>query len=131
MKWAKASGKGVEGPSVRTQWTRWRNALKFFDNVAALAYLADTHRQLIEAYDVVGNWFPALNMSLDFKKGPPEGGWDWLFMRIEIRSCGHGRFDYDMIILDEQGNLVALLKHANLIVNSKRNCKRSSATAKI
>jgi hypothetical protein len=97
-------GKGVEGPSVRTQWIRWRNALKCFDDVAVLAYLAATHRPLIQAYDVVGNWFPALNMSLDLKKGPPEGGWEWLFMRIEIHSCEDGRFDYDVIILDEQGD---------------------------
>lgn len=124
-------GKGVEGPSVRTQWIRWRDTSKRFDNVAALAYLADTHRPLIEAYDVVGNWFPTLNLSLDVKKGPPEGGWEWLFMRIEIHSCVNGRFDYDVFILDEQGDLVALSKHANLIVSVERNYKRSSATAKI
>lgn len=124
-------GRGADGPSVRTQWIRWRDPAKHFDDIAALAFLADTHQPLIEAYGVVGNWFPTLNMSLDVKRGPPEGGWEWLFMRIEIHSCVDGRFDYDVVILDELGELVALSKHANLIVSRERNYNRSEAKAKM
>lgn len=123
-------GKGTEGPSVRTQWIRYRDTSKRFD-IAGLAFLADTHRPLIEAYDLVGNWFPTLSMSLDVKKGPPEGGWEWLFVRIEIHQIKDGRFDYQVVILDEGRELVALSTHANLIVSSDRNYKRSSAAAKI
>jgi hypothetical protein len=48
--------KGIDGPSVRTQWIRFRDPAKTFDDIASLAYLADTHRPLIEAYDIVGKW---------------------------------------------------------------------------
>jgi hypothetical protein len=124
------AGKGIEGPSVRTQWIRYRDPSARFD-IAGLAFLADTHRPLIEAYGLVGYWFPTLSMSLDVKKGVPEGGWEWLFMRIEIHQVKDGRFDYDVVILDEGFELVALSRHANLIVSSERNYKRSSAAAKI
>jgi hypothetical protein len=124
-------GRGSHGPSVRTQWVRWRNTSKRFINVASLVYLADTHIPLIEAYGVLGNWFPTLNLSLDVKKAPPPNGWEWLFTRIEIHSCMDGRFDYDVVILDEGGELDALSKHTNLIVSRKRIHQRSSETAKI
>jgi hypothetical protein len=120
-------GRGIEGPSVRTQWISYRDTSKRF-NIAGLSFLVDTHRPLIEAYDLVGNWFPTLSMSLDVKKAPPEGGWEWLFMRIEIHQVKDGRFDYDVVILDEANELVALSRHANLIVSSERNYKRSSTT---
>ena len=124
-------GKGAEGPSVRTQWIRWRDEMKRID-IMGLSFLADTHRPLIEAYGVVGNWFPTLSMSLDVKKAPPPEGWEWLFMRIEMHQVKDGRFDYDVVILDEEGELVATSRHANLSVSSERNYKRSSAaTAKM
>ena len=71
-------------------------------------------------------------MSLDAKEALPVGGWEWLFMRIEIHQVKDGRFDYDVVILDEENELVALSRHANLIVSSERDYKRSSAaTTKI
>jgi hypothetical protein len=46
-----------------------------------------------------------------------------LFLRIEMRQVKHGRYDLDVIILDEDGDLVALSKHTALIVPVARNHK--------
>jgi hypothetical protein len=115
------------GPSVREQWVQWRDSVG--DNsegfqISALAYLADAFRPLPEAYRLKGNWYPTLSYGLEVKKAPPtEKGWEWLFLRIETMQVKNGRFDLDVVILDEDGDLVALSKHTALIVKATRNSK--------
>jgi hypothetical protein len=79
---------------------------------------------LIEAYGVEGNWFPTLNMGVEVKRGVPVRGWEWLFVRVEMRGVRDGRFDYDVVILDEDGGLVAISRHVALVVGAERNYKR-------
>jgi hypothetical protein len=115
------------GPSVREHWVQWQSGVggdsKGFQ-ISALAYLADAFRPLPEAYGLRENWYPTLSYNLEVKKAPSsEQGWDWLFLRIEMRQVKHGRYDLDVIILDEDGDLVALSKHTALIVPVARNHK--------
>jgi hypothetical protein len=115
------------GPSVREHWVQWQEGVgesaEGFQ-ISALAYLADAFRPLPEAYGLVDNWYPTLSYNLEVKKAPPsERGWQWLFLRIEMRQVKCGRFDLDVVILDEDGDLVALSKHTALIVSAARNHK--------
>jgi hypothetical protein len=51
------------------------------------------------------------------QKGPPTGkGWDWLFIRIEAKAIKDRRNDIDVVILNEEGEIVALAKHMALVV---------------
>ena len=115
------------GPSVREHWVQWQEGVGDSGvgfQISALAYLADAFRPLPEAYGLVDNWYPTLSYNLEVKKAPPsEKGWQWLFLRIETRQVKHGRFDLDVVILDEDGDLVALSKHTALIVSVARNHK--------
>ncbi|KAI9815412.1 MAG: hypothetical protein M1832_005482 [Thelocarpon impressellum] len=120
------------GPSVRESWVTWADGVSDtgFD-VGSLAFLADTFRPIPEAYGIVGNWFPTLNMGFEVKKAPENAaeGWKWLYMRTEMRAIRHGRFDLDVIITDETGDLVALSRHTALIVDAGRNWKAKDGTA--
>jgi hypothetical protein len=125
----------VLGASVREQWVRWRDssdAEKGFD-VSGLCFLVDTFRPLVEAYGEEGYWFPTMSCSVEVKKGPPKGekGWEWLFMRIESHQIRYGRVDIDVVILDKEGDLVALSKRTALVVGAERNLKVKGSIAKM
>lgn len=122
---------GVHGPSVREQWARWRHPDvdgPGFD-VLAFCFLTDTFRPLVEAYGETGYWFPTLNCNVEVKKAPLKGkeGWQWLFMRIEMSVLRHGRNDLDVVILDEEGEVVALGRQTALVVGAERNAKVTGA----
>ncbi|PTD09916.1 hypothetical protein FCULG_00008950, partial [Fusarium culmorum] len=68
-------------------------------------------------------WYPTLVMNLDIKKGLPQEGEEWLFIRTEARNIEQGRLDLQVSILDQQGNLVALASHINLVLSASRNLK--------
>jgi hypothetical protein len=58
---------------------------------------------------------------LQWKEG--KEGWEWLFLRAELRECWGGRFGMDVIIADEEGQVVATCSHTALIVGIDRNLK--------
>jgi acyl-coenzyme A thioesterase PaaI-like protein len=125
---------GPFGASVRDQWIRWRPSWKPNQTVpsgfsiSSLCFLADAFIPLIEAYGITGNWFPTMSCSVEVKKAPPtEKGWQWLFMRVEARVIKNGRNDIDVIILDEEGEIVALSRHTCLAVSAARNVKVKGA----
>lgn len=121
------------GPSIREQWITFRQAAgdgRGFNNTS-LAYLADAIRPLPEQYGLKGNWYPTVNARVEVKKAEPEGGWKWLFVRAEMKMVRFGRFDYDIIICDEGGDIVALSHHTNLIVGAERNSKVKGSDSKI
>lgn len=117
-----------ERPSVREEWVRWEEGVGGADgegfNVLSLPFLADSFQPLPVAYGVKDYWYPTLCYGLDVKKEPPTAkGWEWLFLRVEMLKVAHGRFDMRMLILDEEGELVALGNHTALIVSMERNMK--------
>lgn len=67
------------------------------------------------------SWYPTLSLTLDVKRAPPPGGWEWLFMRIESRVIRGGRMDIDVLIFDDDANVVALSRHAAIVVSRERN----------
>jgi len=51
----------------------------------------------------------------------PSGGYaEWLFIKVISHKIGNGRFDQEVHILDEEGDLVALSKHVSTAVELKR-----------
>lgn len=69
-------------------------------------------------------WYPTLSLNLDVKKLLPEDGVEWLFVRVQAKKIHEGRFDLQIHVLDEAGDLVALSTHSSLAVNASRNLKR-------
>jgi hypothetical protein len=111
------------GPSVREQWVRWPAGVGERFSISSLAFLADEFRPLPEAFGVTGCWYPTMSYGIEVKRAPPEGGWEWLFMRIDMGECVGGRYDMDVIIADEEGEVVAVSRHTALIIGAERNIK--------
>jgi acyl-CoA thioesterase len=111
------------GPSVREQWVRWTPGVGSKFSISSLAFLADCFRPLPEAYGITNTWFPTLSYGMEIKRAPPAGGWDWLFVRIEMGLCINGRHDYEIVIADEQGEVVAISRHTTLAVSVARQIK--------
>ncbi|KAL8795741.1 MAG: hypothetical protein Q9195_001792 [Heterodermia aff. obscurata] len=70
-------------------------------------------------------WYPTLLLNLDIKKTLPSDGAEFLFVRIRSKTIKKGRMDIELVILDEDGDLVASSTHVALILGSERNLKRS------
>lgn len=111
------------GPSVREQWVRWAPGAGEGFSISSLAYLADSFRPLPEAFGVTGCWYPTMSYGLEVKRVPPEGGWEWLFVRIDMGESIGGRYDMTLVIADEEGDVVAVSKHTALIISAERNTK--------
>lgn len=114
------------GPSVREQWVRWSDGIGGGDGftIASLPFLADSFRPIPEAYGMINTAFPTLSYGLEVKRAPPTPrGWEWLFLRIEMRQAKFGRYDMDVVIFNEEGELVALGKHTSLIIPVGRHSK--------
>jgi acyl-CoA thioesterase len=54
-------------------------------------------------------------MATEIKKDPRDS--KWLFLQIKTHSIKSGRFDTDVTVVDEEGELVALSKHVSLALN--------------
>lgn len=68
--------------------------------------------------DVSKYVFPTLCMSIEIKKNPNNA--EWLFLEILCHSIRNGRFDTDVRVLDENGELVALSKHVSAMADMTR-----------
>ncbi|KAK2792585.1 hypothetical protein FQN52_003090 [Onygenales sp. PD_12] len=66
-------------------------------------------------------WFPTLMLNIDFKKQLPKSGVQWLYSRITMKSIRNGRTDIEVVMLDEQGEVVAIANQTGLIMSSNRN----------
>ena len=60
-------------------------------------------------------------MNLEVKKTLPPEGVEWLFVRVRPKQIKNGRMDLEVVILDEQGDIVALSQHVCLILDAARN----------
>ncbi|QIX00044.1 hypothetical protein AMS68_005561 [Peltaster fructicola] len=142
---------GQPDPSVSDQWMCLRNGENWTNE--SLGYVADSFPQIIEVYatkeidpysiavqermDIKeqeakyknpGFWFPTLVLNLDVKKALPATGVKWLFVRLQAKQIKNGRYDLEMIIMDETEQIVALSHHVCLAVSAARNtAKRRTA----
>jgi len=66
-------------------------------------------------------WYPTLLLNLDVKKALPEEGVDWLFVRTRAKQIKNGRYDLEVVIMDEHSELVALSHHVCMALSAERN----------
>lgn len=62
--------------------------------------------------------YPTVCLSIEVKKDPKDA--EWLFVRIRSHQIKNGRFDQDVTVLDEKGDLVALSKHVCTAIEIKQ-----------
>ncbi|KAK7953798.1 hypothetical protein PG988_014492 [Apiospora saccharicola] len=95
--------------------------------VAARQAPVDKKRQPLAKF-----WYPTLLLNLDIKKTLPAEGVEWLFVRVRAKQIFNGRQDLEVVILDQQGEIVALSHHVALVLDAKRNtAKRRSPSSKM
>jgi acyl-CoA thioesterase len=111
------------GPELREQWVRWSPGVGSKFSISSLAFLADCFRPLPEAYGITNSWFPTLSYGMEIKQEPPVGGWEWIFLRVEMGICRNGRHDYTIVMADEQGEVIAISRHTTLILSAERKVK--------
>lgn len=136
--------KGQPKQSITDEWLCLRNGENWTNE--SIGDVVDTFPQVIESYLMdedpysiemeqrfsakeqeqymkgnPGFWYPTLLLNLDVKKALPEEGVKWLFVRLQTKQIKNGRFDLEIVVLDEGGDLVALSHHVCLAVSSARN----------
>lgn len=70
-------------------------------------------------------WYPTLTLTMNVKKLLPPEGVDFLFVRVKAKKIKEGRFDLDVEVWDEGGELVCTSYHASLALDSSRNIARN------
>ncbi|KAF7194964.1 hypothetical protein HII31_03638, partial [Pseudocercospora fuligena] len=66
-------------------------------------------------------WYPTLLLNLDIKKALPEGGERFLFTRLQTKAIRNGRYDLEIVVMDERNEIVALSHHVCFALSAERN----------
>ncbi|KAI1633992.1 thioesterase-like superfamily-domain-containing protein [Biscogniauxia mediterranea] len=74
------------------------------------------------------HWYPTLVLNLDVKKALPPEGVEWLFVRLHAKQVKNGRLDYEIVIMDQAGDIVALSHHVVMVVDGERNLAKRRGT---
>lgn len=127
---------------LEDNWIRFKSGEGWTN--ASLGFLADVLPIVIEAWRPKTDdetdapyrrdeqfWYPTLVLNLDIKKALPEKGVEWLFLRTMTRQVRNGRFDLESTILDQNGELVAVANHVNLVLPLGRNLAKRGAGGKL
>lgn len=69
------------------------------------------------------------SMELEIKRPLPREGVRWLFVRAYAKAIERGSFDAEVIIMDEQGRLVALSHQTALVAEFRADRRDSTAFA--
>lgn len=143
--------RGQPAPGVADQWMAFRNGERFTN--ASLGMVADMFPQIPESFRsrsdpyAVGGadsaaaaaaakksaakfWYPTLLLNLDVKKALPEEGVAWLFVRTRAKQIQNGRYDLEVVVMDEVGDIVALSHHVCMILPAARNLAARQTTNK-
>lgn len=133
---------GQPAPGVIDEWLCLRNGENWTNE--SIGSVVDTFPQIIESYILeddpysidneksaasggekkkqgVGFWYPTVLLNLDVKKALPREGVKWLHVRLQAKAIKNGRFDLEIVVLDEGGDLVALSHHVCFAVSAARN----------
>ncbi|CCC11852.1 hypothetical protein SMACR_05065 [Sordaria macrospora] len=119
--------------SIIDLWICLASGERFTD--ATLGYVSDCWPYVVEAYrprDEKENegaafrhdakhWYPTVVMNVEQKKAAPKEGWEWLRMRVSSKEVRGGRFDLEVLVMDEMGELVVVSNHVGLVLGSERN----------
>ncbi|KAI2611898.1 thioesterase-like superfamily-domain-containing protein [Hypoxylon sp. NC1633] len=129
---------GQTTPGLIDEWLRLDSGERFTNE--SLGFVSDFFPLIIHELwrkehpdkRVPGFWFPTVVLNLDIKKALPRQGIEWLFVRVQVKNLRNGRMDFEVIILDEAGDIVALSHHVVLVVGMERNlAARGNDQAKI
>jgi len=118
-------------------WITYRNGTERFTQ-DSLGYVCDMFPQVIESmltsddpYRVASGsgesrprasfWYPTVVLNIDVKKALPEEGAEWLFTRCRSKLIKNGRYDIELIVMDEHGELVAISHHVAMVLSAQRN----------
>lgn len=107
------------------EWVCFRSGERFHNE--GLGLLCDMWPKVFEPFQYPGSekhlafWYPTLHLSLEIKKALPLEGVQWLFSRVRVKQIKNGRFDLEVVILDETADIVALSHHVAMIVSADRN----------
>ncbi|KAI9762178.1 MAG: hypothetical protein M1840_001449 [Geoglossum simile] len=130
---------GQHHHSLADEWIAFSNGERFTNE--SLGFVCDIWPLPIEAYrpqnahrtkggkpsktplDSNGTpyWYPTLALNLDIKKTLPAEGVEFLFVRVRTKKVLNGRFDLEVVITDEEGDVVALSHQVSLILGMQRN----------
>ncbi|KAI0866293.1 thioesterase-like superfamily-domain-containing protein [Xylaria cubensis] len=129
---------GQKQPNVIDEWVRLESGERI--PMEGLGFVSDMWPQMIEglvikqqemdgeaqnakksAGDLPWLWYPTLVLNLDIKKALPPEGVEWLHVRVQSKHIKNGRYDYEVLIFDETGDLVAISNHVALVVDGSRN----------
>jgi hypothetical protein len=123
--------RGQPEKSITDEWIRLSNGDKFTQD--SLGYVVDIFPQIVEAWRPRGSedssngqvsgalWYPTVVLNLDVKKVLPKEGVEWLFVRVRAKQILNGRMDLEVVVLDREGDVVALSHHVSMIVSAERN----------
>lgn len=126
---------------LRDPNSRWTNA--------SLGFIADMFPQVLESFYLGGFdqydpkldeyfpaeelqrltkgkapfWYPTLLLNLEVKKALPEEGVRFLGTRLQTKRIWEGRYDLEVVVWDESGDVVALSHHVCFAVDAARNLK--------
>lgn len=76
-------------------------------------------------------WYPSVTINIDLKTRLPPEGVQWLHSRVVTRMIRGGRADLDVLILDQNGELVATSTQVALVVDASRNTKGRQDSGKL
>ncbi|KAI1430713.1 thioesterase-like superfamily-domain-containing protein [Xylaria sp. CBS 124048] len=123
---------GQAQPNVIDEWLRLESGERF--TTEAVGFVCDMWPQVLEELlvrqlgkkksdgsDPAWLWYPTVTLNLDFKKVLPPEGVDWLHVRIQAKQIKNGRYDYEIVIFDDTGDIVALSHHVVMVVDASRN----------
>ncbi|EMF09892.1 uncharacterized protein SEPMUDRAFT_150996 [Sphaerulina musiva SO2202] len=69
-------------------------------------------------------WYPTVLLNLDVKKLLPQGGVRFLSTRLQTKVIREGRYDLEVVVWDEMGEVVALSHHVCFVVSAERNLRK-------
>lgn len=81
----------------------------------------DERGEIVKRHEKAVFWYPTVLLNIDFKKALKEEGEEWLFSRCKTKMIKNGRMDLEIVILDAQGDIVAISHHICLVVDASRN----------
>ncbi|PLB54291.1 hypothetical protein P170DRAFT_431920 [Aspergillus steynii IBT 23096] len=97
-------------------------ALDGLDKMASAAL----KEQAPSAEQSASHWYPTVTLNIDLKKRLPPQGVEWLYSRVHTKTVRDGRTDIDVVLLDEQGEVVALSTQVGLVLSASRNVGQRS-----
>ncbi|CAK4015937.1 Hypothetical predicted protein [Lecanosticta acicola] len=137
---------GQVAQNIYDQWMCFRDPASTWTH-ESLGFLADMFPQILESFYLDGFdpydpkldeqysvpelramskgkapfWYPTLLLNLEVKKALPAAGVRFLFSRLQTKMIRNGRYDLEVLVYDEGGDLVALSHHVCFAVGSERN----------